>query len=1510
MRARGIVLVFLLIGGLVGINVQAQYCIPAFGSTNNSISNFTCKNMNNSSGAADLGYEDFSGIGVIDVTAGEVVNFTFDVSSTATRYSKLFIDWDRSNSFEEPAERFLNISGTAAQKQGSFTVPAGACGNYRLRVYFTDVDGNAGPCNTDDASYWGEAEDYTIYVRNPSNPTSINGITMDVPNTNGFPRGTNQEVISFNIDITGCTEPYTLKGGRFNLGDSDDEADINTAYLYYTGSNNAYSTANMVGFKAVSGNTFEITGDQQLGTGNNYFWIAYNVPGNATVDNYVDAEIDELLIDDGSSANWTSAITGLGNPGRRQIINNYCSPSVTNAMSTARSIKRVRVKSIDHTNSDITTPHIDRSLVDVIEVVPGETQALRVNWDQGNIISIGTPVYFSVYAWIDWDRDGVFSDAERYYIGKRENNPAGTESMDVTEYFTVPRNTQGGFTKMRIRLMYNQAPAPCGATPYGQSIDFGVKICGQGFPVLSGDICSNTGVLALSNPNDRFTPYEWETSTSVNGPWSATGVSDADYSIPTLTSSLYVRAKMFTEGCTNDEGFSSIYSAIRPNTTTVTANPSSLCPGDSALLETTYTYATSLFGANPAADIPDVPTAAAEPGAAVVAQIDLSGESITPAEIDRRTVNRFCLRISHPDVSELRGKLRHNGSGKEVLLFDRNLNGTDLTDVCFTSFATADISTGTSPYTGDFKAPEQFMTFLGEDPNSIWSLVVEDFVEGNVGTIDSLTMEFGGGSVEWTPNQNLRTEFGDSTRAQPTVDTYYKPGIILDGCTFYGDSVLVTPAGNTTAQISITDSSLTFPFCSGESVSFTATALEFPAGSSYAWELNGVDQGNNSDVFSSATLADGDILAVILNIVTPCISISDTDTVVIDIIAPFNLDMNLSTTGSGLICEGTDNTFELDIPTGGGNPLIEWFKATSTGQTLVNTGDSSYTDFGTLQDGDSIIVKLTAEESCAIPQIIYDTIEVSLTPVTNIALTLDATYPPDMCSGLNIHFETDTGTGTPYATELIWTLNGDTIPVDSNEWDVDTLAGGNYRVAVEFKSEGCASPNSVTKFVDFDLIQTTEKEVHGKQLDPFNCAGDSVTYVAFDYGGAGANPSFNWYRGNILLDGPGLHEDTIYLSQGTHNETITVEIVGQGSGACLLDLGNGVDSFDAIIKPTTQASIEIFSDAILKCEGDSVEFGVSELFGEGDSPTFDWHINGVYSATTVEPVWYKDNLPLGAEVTAVLNSSLLCVNPKIPVSEALQILHEPEVVPSAIVSLTHEKSCLGEVVIAQLSNKANLGEKPNVRWFFNDEEQLGLNGLSFQYQTTQPGTDELYAIVESSETCPSVEEFTTNTAINEVNEDPIADFAYETNGMNAIFVAQESGQGTYVWNFNGEGTSQGETASYTFTTSGKKTVCLVVTDENGCTNEFCQEVEIAVGIDNIAPSIVYSVYPNPVEGKLFLKSNAEQVRLFNPIGQVLLTKDLNKDGSGELNMEALPAGIYQLVFQKGSKQTTTRVIKH
>ncbi|WP_298239514.1 hypothetical protein, partial [uncultured Algibacter sp.] len=108
-----------------------------------------------------------------------------------------------------------------------------------------------------------------------------------------------------------------------------------------------------------------------------------------------------------------------------------------------------------------------------------------------------------------------------------------------------------------------------------------------------------------------------------------------------------------------------------------------------------------------------------------------------------------------------------------------------------------------------------------------------------------------------------------STVSPAATATYYVRSENGSGC-YTTDSVTITANPNLTPSVTITSSDPDNAICSGDSVMFTATPTNGGSTPSYQWQVNGGNVGIDSPTYTTAVLADNDIVTVILTTSETC----------------------------------------------------------------------------------------------------------------------------------------------------------------------------------------------------------------------------------------------------------------------------------------------------------------------------------------------------------------------------------------------------------------------------------------------------------------------------------------------------------------------------------------------------------------------------------------------------------------------------------------------------------------
>ena len=177
----------------------------------------------------------------------------------------------------------------------------------------------------------------------------------------------------------------------------------------------------------------------------------------------------------------------------------------------------------------------------------------------------------------------------------------------------------------------------------------------------------------------------------------------------------------------------------------------------------------------------------------------------------------------------------------------------------------------------------------------------------------------------------------------------------------------------------VTISTASTTICAGSNITFTATPSNGGSSPTYQWQVNGINTGTNSNIFTTNSLTNGSVVKVIMTSNASCASsttaTSNIITINVNSVIPA-VNINAS---SNNICPGTNVTFTATATNGGSTPAYQWKK------NGINVGTSSniYSS-NTLLNGDVISVSLTSNAPCANPAVVNS---------NNISITVNAVTP-------------------------------------------------------------------------------------------------------------------------------------------------------------------------------------------------------------------------------------------------------------------------------------------------------------------------------------------------------------------------------------------------------------------------------------------------------------------------------------------------------------------------------------
>ena len=238
-----------------------------------------------------------------------------------------------------------------------------------------------------------------------------------------------------------------------------------------------------------------------------------------------------------------------------------------------------------------------------------------------------------------------------------------------------------------------------------------------------------------------------------------------------------------------------------------------------------------------------------------------------------------------------------------------------------------------------------------------------------------------------------------SAFAQPDVTAgaitkYIVHATDLNGCVAF-DTVVITGYNSIIPTVTITADST--QVCIGSPLSFAAAASGSKA-TDYQWKVNGVNTGDNSPQFSSATLANGDQVTVKITSHESCAS---PDTAVSNGIQVAVINKpSISINGNTLIEKGKIAQVRLATLDAGTLPRYQWQDSTSThswGNINGANGETLY--YTPVASNDKVRCLLTSNAPCAVNPVQSNTLVFTVNTATSIdpvpALNMGIHYYPN-----------------------------------------------------------------------------------------------------------------------------------------------------------------------------------------------------------------------------------------------------------------------------------------------------------------------------------------------------------------------------------------------------------------------------------------------------------------------------------------------------------------------------------
>jgi hypothetical protein len=592
------------------------------------------------------------------------------------------------------------------------------------------------------------------------------------------------------------------------------------------------------------------------------------------------------------------------------------------------------------------------------------------------------------------------------------------------------------------------------------------------------------------------------------------------------------------------------------------------------------------------------------------------------------------------------------------------------------------------------------------------------------------------------------------------------------------NSISLTVSNPVTPSISIVAS--TINICSGQNIIFTATANNGGSNPVYQWKKNGTNIGTNSNVYSSTTLNNNDIITCELQTSIGCVSANIVLSNTITITVNNSLTPTISiSTSSNIVCSGNPVSFTSSITNGGANPVYVW---KNNGNIISGANNSSYNS-SSLSNNDVITCELSSNAACLLSnQASSNAIQMQVNSTVSPSITI-STNTPNVCNGSNVTFNSlilNGGTNPSYQ----WKINGSNAGTNSSSFSSSSLSNNDAVTCLLTSTALCASSNSVlSNGISIGVGNPVIPSVNITANTTSICGSQTATFTANPLNG-GSSPIYQW---KINSGNAGSNSSTFNPLSLSNGDIISCQLIS--NAACASSGSVSSNGITMSVGNSLTPTIEISANTLNVCSGDSVHF-TSSITNGGNNPVFTWKINGVVVGTN-KSTYSTNNINHNDLVTCQLQSNVLCASQNTVNSNTLTMSLNSISQPNVSIQSSQNPVCSGSSV-SFTATASNAGANPVYIWKLNGNT-VGVNS-NVMILNSVSASDVVYCQVRSTSNCTFG--FTSNSnSITMQVENTLTPFVAVNassqnicSGTDVSFTANPGNGGTnpsYVWKLNG-----------------------------------------------------------------------------------------------------------------------------
>lgn len=488
------------------------------------------------------------------------------------------------------------------------------------------------------------------------------------------------------------------------------------------------------------------------------------------------------------------------------------------------------------------------------------------------------------------------------------------------------------------------------------------------------------------------------------------------------------------------------------------------------------------------------------------------------------------------------------------------------------------------------------------------------------------------------------------------------------------------------------------------------------------------------------------------------------------------------------------------------------------------------------------LVKITAqnpdEPGCPLKDsvYVYNTCNGNVCEPATQAVVSSVNGAIEFCQGQDLALAVSTDRTDFY---YQWKFNGSKINNAIQSTYTATQAGVYSVEIIDPNDETCIYESSDSEKLSLTTSSSLLPNVVIKGGKTTICDGEEVEFYISSQVNEGDLPVYEWFL-NDVSESAGETYSSNSLQDGD-----MVKCVLTSSASCLSTDVVTSNVVSITVSNSILPTVSIKADQQEVCSGAEVTFSVESQTNQGDSPVYEWFLNGDSKG---ESTIFKSNELVSTDVVTVkMTVAETCVVIQIVVSNEVSVVVNENVTPVVEILGTSSQICKDDPVTFRIESSENLGASPLFKWMRNEVEVS--NAVEYTANDFNNG-DEIYLEATPDLACVTESKVQSSPIVLTVATSIVPVLAIKASSSTSICEGESllfefvSGDGVgaspvYDWLLNGVSTGQSDKDYTGVNFSDTDKISLVASDLSSCASQptvASNEVSVSI-IDPVTPEV-------------------------------------------------------------------------